>query len=575
MRHSGFCYGWRAPCICIAGVLNAYSRQDAEQLLQALSRTSQWKSLTRSCGSAPVIIGTCEFGQRKGGRIPLVPIPTLELWTPIDYTLIYYYRHQSSTLRFYSLHGLKLDATNRPNIDEGSAYAAAAKHDFTLPRKWETTASLNDVVITQFNSAKTLENIIDHIEPRKPLLFATSVKSLGASLLPAIATLSHFLTTVCNIPFVLSSSPRLRDLSATIQQIDVRAEQGDFFVNEIGTLRPRSSAAIPLYSARYTNFYNTVWLIANDITIGFAFGTFLCENHILLSHMMIQIVENVLINWVQGALGWLDSWPAGLKLNTELSQFYSHAFIELVAVWGRFLLRGAAYLPAIIYVIGTASSGGLTFTISLFMDILAVFTVHIYICYVVSAAIYQRMLKTAGSLWNLFRGKRYNVLRNRIDSWEYDIDQLLFGTILFTLLAFLFPTVLAYYALFAMMRFVVLILQASMETLLALFNHFPLFALMLRVKDPWRLPGGIFFLRIEVPESKHPLLVVQNQPVSLSSIFFQYIQLLSLLAKHYNPLRLLRHLFLGQYLASIPRYSIRYNKIPNDVISDVLDPRSP
>lgn len=78
------------------------------------------------------------------------------------------------------------------------------------------------------------------------------------------------------------------------------------------------------------------------------------------------------------------------------------------------------------------------------------------------------------------------------------------------------------------MRFVVLILQASMETLLALFNHFPLFALMLRVKDPWRLPGepqthslflvcrltlerkgGIFFLRIEVPESKHPLLVVQ------------------------------------------------------------------
>lgn len=217
-----------------------------------------------------------------------VPLLVLSSWSCYrDYTLIYYYRHQSSTLRFYSLHGLKLDATNRPNIDEGSAYAAAAKHDFTLPRKWETTASLNDVVITQvkcvavfivrsthqpqyqFNSAKTLENIIDHIEPRKPLLFATSVKSLGASLLPAIATLSHFLTTVCNIPFVLSSSPRLRDLSATstlpydvyvsqannnhiVQQIDVRAEQGDFFVNEIGTLRPRSSAAIPLYSARYT-----------------------------------------------------------------------------------------------------------------------------------------------------------------------------------------------------------------------------------------------------------------------------------------------------------------------------------
>jgi hypothetical protein len=28
-----------------------------------------------------------------------------------------------------------------------------------------------------------------------------------------------------------------------------------------------------------------------------------------------------------------------------------------------------------------------------------------------------------------------------------------------------------------------------METLLAFMNHFPLFALVLRVKDPWRLPG--------------------------------------------------------------------------------------
>lgn len=34
-----------------------------------------------------------------------------------------------------------------------------------------------------------------------------------------------------------------------------------------------------------------------------------------------------------------------------------------------------------------------------------------------------------------------------------------------------------------------------METLLACLNHFPLFAIMLRLKDPDRLPGG---LRIEV-----------------------------------------------------------------------------
>jgi phosphatidylinositol glycan class Q protein len=46
------------------------------------------------------------------------------------------------------------------------------------------------------------------------------------------------------------------------------------------------------------------------------------------------LLQNVSINWVQWALGWLDSWPAGLKLNTELSRFYSHSFIDLIIIWG-------------------------------------------------------------------------------------------------------------------------------------------------------------------------------------------------------------------------------------------------
>ena len=45
-------------------------------------------------------------------------------------------------------------------------------------------------------------------------------------------------------------------------------------------------------------------------------------------------------------------------------------------------------------------------------------------------------------------GKKYNVLRDRLDSCDYDLDQLLLGTILFTLLFFLIPTVIVYYMLF-------------------------------------------------------------------------------------------------------------------------------
>jgi phosphatidylinositol glycan class Q protein len=40
------------------------------------------------------------------------------------------------------------------------------------------------------------------------------------------------------------------------------------------------------------------------------------------------------------------------------------------------------------------------------------------------------------------------------------------------------------------MRLAVILAHAGVETVLAFLNHFPLFALMVRVKDPRRLPGA-------------------------------------------------------------------------------------
>lgn len=48
----------------------------------------------------------------------------------------------------------------------------------------------------------------------------------------------------------------------------------------------------------------------------------------------------------------------------------------------------------------------------------------------------------------LISGKRWNVLRQRTDSYEYDVDQLFLGTMLFTVSVFLFPTVAVYASFF-------------------------------------------------------------------------------------------------------------------------------
>ncbi|KAE9406889.1 Gpi1-domain-containing protein [Gymnopus androsaceus JB14] len=368
--------------------------------------------------------------------------------------------------------------------------------------------------------------------------------------------------------------------------MDVRTGQLTILVRQMTALRNReSSSRVEVYSIEYSSFFNTVWLIINDITIGYAFGTFLCENDEVLARLMRVLAQDVLISWLQWALRWLDSWPAGLKLNTELSRFYSGTFVDLVDVWGS-VLRHIIFphLTTIIYTFGLISAFG------------ALLGVHIYVCYAITRIVYAKVLWGMGSLWRLFRGKRFNVLRNRTDSWEYDNDQLLFGTILFTLLAFLFPTVLAYYALFALLRLSTILIQASLEMQLAFMNHFPLFALVLRVKDPWRLPGGIYFNFVPdrvgdgsrsanlggmaVPGARATLdgnsndseskgsqhlattlvPVLENQPVTFGRIFFQYTRLWARLASHYNPLRLLKSMLLGRFLAPIPRYEIRYDR---------------
>lgn len=57
-------------------------------------------------------------------------------------------------------------------------------------------------------------------------------------------------------------------------------------------------------------------------------------------------------------------------------------------------------------------------------------------------------LESLKSLFRLFRGKKLNPLRSRIDSYSYNIEQLFIGTLGFCIVFFLLPTVLIYYTVF-------------------------------------------------------------------------------------------------------------------------------
>jgi phosphatidylinositol glycan class Q protein len=169
------------------------------------------------------------------------------------------------------------------------------------------------------------------------------------------------------------------------------------------------------------------------------------------------------------------------------------------------------------------------------------------------------------------------VLRNRIDSCDYDLDQLLVGTILFTLLSFLLPTVVVFYLNFAIARMVIISLKAGFDTLLSCLNHFPLFAIMLRLKDPRRLPGGIQFelrdthdYRVSVNgnainEPPTSVIYLKSIPLRFGAMFHQYFQMAHRIRKHYLSPRVLLCLLTGKFVPPINRknlYSLQYSMLP-------------
>ncbi|KAG0265325.1 phosphatidylinositol N-acetylglucosaminyltransferase subunit gpi1 [Mortierella polycephala] len=290
----------------------------------------------------------------------------------------------------------------------------------------------------------------------------------------------------------------IKDITTAGQQIDLRLQQACFWPWQYFMARKRAWTNTSITRAQYISFYNSMWLVANDIIIGVAFGSFLISNNKYMGEVLQRYVKDYTIDTISAVLEWLTSkneYPAGLKLNPELNPFLGQLFKWLIELWADFIISLQPIVPMVINMIGLSGAFGATMSLSLISDLLAFTTLHIYWFYMVAARIFHWQLTILYSLFNLFRGKKRNTLRHRIDSCDYDLDQLLLGTILFTLLTFLFPTIVVYYLTFTLSRVAVICMQATMETVLACLNHFPLFAIMLRLKDPDRLPGG---LRLEV-----------------------------------------------------------------------------
>lgn len=195
----------------------------------------------------------------------------------------------------------------------------------------------------------------------------------------------------------------------------------------------------------------------------------------LVYHLYIMIEKKYLFETI---LSFNDN-PLGIKLNSVITRRIGSALIYLIRIYEYIVLHYVSVLHRPIMIcIACIGSLGLTIQSMVIVDIIRLSTLHISLFHRCFGVQHKYQIELISSLFYLFSGQKKNILRNRIDSCEYDSNQLLFGIALFTMMIFLFPTFVVYFYLFAIFDLFIVLGNYLLWIFVVCIKEFPYFSLM-------------------------------------------------------------------------------------------------
>ncbi|PIK51504.1 putative phosphatidylinositol N-acetylglucosaminyltransferase subunit Q [Apostichopus japonicus] len=262
---------------------------------------------------------------------------------------------------------------------------------------------------------------------------------------------------------------------------------------------------------------NKLLILLVDLVLGCLVCYFIHKYHLqqILSHNLIKFLQSTSLQ-LQELLRWLMGAPAGLKLNSGYAHFLGHFFLYQSYLWIGYLYILYPIMDNIIWGMTISGCLGLTVLLAVASDILSLLTFHIYCFYVYAAKIFTLQLSALTSLSRLFRGRKWNVLRSRVDSCIYDIDQLAVGTLIFTVLLFLLPTSLLFYSVFTALQMVVLVIRGTIALVIHHLSTFPWYTAVKWLLRRPVLRDQLSFIKLRGNQDSVVCLVLQLQLMSLT-----------------------------------------------------------
>lgn len=192
---------------------------------------------------------------------------------------------------------------------------------------------------------------------------------------------------------------------------------------------------------------------------------------------------------------WLMGVPAGFKLNTELAAVFGIISLNAIQIWST-LWFSAADIFSYVIIRVVAMSGillGMTIPVAMITDMIGIAAFHVYALHYLISFLYSLQIQALAALWRLFRGRKWNPLRQRLDSYEYSVEQHVVGSLLFTPLLLLLPTTSVFYIFFAIMNLTIIFSLTLIEIIISIVHDTPYSKILIWLVRSKRFPSSIWF----------------------------------------------------------------------------------
>lgn len=192
---------------------------------------------------------------------------------------------------------------------------------------------------------------------------------------------------------------------------------------------------------------------------------------------------------------------------------------------------------------------GQTIQVALLHDTLYFCSSHIFLLYTIVAYIYNYILCMLITLINLFNGKKFNVMRNRVDSNNFSLQEFYLGVLIVALIIFLLPTLAMFYFLaFISLMISILFMQICLLIIQIWLTNFPFHLLKFVIKNPYIIPNSI---NIEPQSSHQNHIRMFPMPTDKGSVFKRLINEFKKMIKVIAPVKVIRSIIWGENMLLI------------------------